>query len=126
MSFEEFFKQAYANESDEHFDCYDFQRRLAEGDWPDLLEIPTGLGKTAAVVLAWLYKRQQGDTDTPRRLIYCLPMRVLVEQTENNIRDWLSHLNMFGQVGDGKVSVHVLMGGADDLKSWSAWIDGFS
>ena len=52
-------------------------------EFPQQLDIPTGLGKTAAVVLAWLYRRF-GHPDksirraTPRRLIYCLPMRVLV------------------------------------------------
>src|ERR1700749_4940517 len=53
---------------------------------PVLLDLPTGLGKTAGAVLAWLWRRRfdpQPDVraHTPRRLIYCLPMRVLVEQT---------------------------------------------
>lgn len=39
------------------FPPYPYQRRLAESDWPDVLEIPTGLGKTAAIFLAWMYKR---------------------------------------------------------------------
>lgn len=41
---------------------YDYQRRLAGGDQgteciSQLIDIPTGLGKTAAVVLAWLWNR---------------------------------------------------------------------
>ena len=41
---------------------YDYQRRLAGGDEgtkcvSQLIDIPTGLGKTAAVVLAWLWNR---------------------------------------------------------------------
>lgn len=41
---------------------YDYQRRLAGGDagtacHSQLINIPTGLGKTAAVVLAWLWNR---------------------------------------------------------------------
>jgi len=48
-----------------------------------MIRIPTGFGKTAGVVLAWLYNRvHRGDEAWPRRLIFCLPMRVLVEQTE--------------------------------------------
>jgi len=38
---------------------YDYQRRLGEDPacQSRLIEIPTGLGKTAAVVLAWLWNR---------------------------------------------------------------------
>jgi CRISPR-associated endonuclease/helicase Cas3 len=96
---------------------FPYQQRLAEGDWPDVLNIPTGLGKTAAVVLAWLYKRRVlQDTATPRRLVYCLPMRVLVEQTERECENWLRNLDVLGASGEGKVSVHVLMGGSEDIE----------
>lgn len=48
-------------------------------------------------------------------------MRVLVEQTEENIRGWLNRLGILGQkAGEGKVSVHVFMGGAGDTK-WSSF-----
>ena len=65
---------------------YPYQQRLADSPWPDVLEIPTGLGKTAAIVMAWLYKRRHLDAQTPRRLVWCLPMRVLVEQTARLVR----------------------------------------
>lgn len=98
---------------------YAYQSRLATEPWPELLDIPTGLGKTAAVVLAWLYKRRNGEAGTPRRLVYCLPMRVLVEQTHDNIVDWLKRLNSFSDTAekDG-ISVHRLMGGEADTRSW--------
>ncbi len=107
---------------------YPYQQKLAQDPWPDLLDVPTGMGKTAAVTLAWLWKRgwREGgrhsgiDATTPRRLIWCLPMRVLVEQTRDNIVGWLQKLDVYGaRVGIGKVSVHVLMGGEDDVKSWA-------
>jgi CRISPR-associated endonuclease/helicase Cas3 len=105
-----------------------YQSRLAEKAWPDLLDVPTGMGKTAAVTSAWLWKRgwrrgnriETADAATPRRLVWCLPMRVLVEQTEENIRTWLGTLGILGQAGEGKVSVHVLMGGAEDTK-WASF-----
>jgi CRISPR-associated endonuclease/helicase Cas3 len=59
---------------------YGYQVALAERDWPDALIVPTGLGKTAGVALAWMYKRVGNDPETPRRLVWCLPMRTLVEQ----------------------------------------------
>ena len=122
-----FFRQAMGWSQDSSPDCYDYQRRLALTPWPNVLDVPTGMGKTAAVTLAWLWKRGWRDgsrpatveSTTPRRLIWCLPMRVLVEQTEESIRSWLDHLNLFGKPGDGKVSISMLMGGAEDLRTWA-------
>ncbi|WP_297672481.1 DEAD/DEAH box helicase [uncultured Desulfovibrio sp.] len=89
---------------------YPYQQRLAEWSWPDLLEIPTGLGKTAAIYLAWLRKRLEGDAGTPRRLVWCLPMRVLVEQTAALARRWGQSLQEAGLLRRAP-AVHVLMGG---------------
>lgn len=109
---------------------YPYQRRIAVEDWPEFLDVPTGLGKTAAVTLAWAWKRglrtggnreSELAPNTPRRLVWCLPMRVLVEQTADNVRAWLSRLGWLDEPGRGKVSVHLLMGGEDDLKSWAEW-----
>ncbi len=83
MEFSTFFRDLTGN------DPFPYQSRLGEGAWPELMEIPTGLGKTAAVIVAWLYKRLHYDLETPKRLVYCLPMRVLVEQTRENVKVWL-------------------------------------
>ncbi len=102
---------------------YPYQAALAGGPWPDLLDIPTGLGKTAAVTLAWLYRRRElGERDMPRRLVWCLPMRVLVEQTCENVHSWLQALNLLGNPGEGGVSVHLLMGGEPDVRA-AQWAD---
>jgi CRISPR-associated helicase Cas3 len=105
MEFEQFFKQATGN------DPYDYQSRLARANpWPDVLEAPTGVGKTEAVVLAWLWRRRYHlPESTPRRLVYCLPMRVLVEQTYERVKQCLVNLKFSDQVG-----IHLLMGGEDD------------
>ncbi|MDE2718975.1 MAG: CRISPR-associated helicase Cas3', partial [Chloroflexota bacterium] len=85
---------------------------LAESqDPPVLLRIPTGAGKTEAAVLGWLYRRFGRSDDavrdsTPRRLVYCLPMRTLVEQTVERVGCWLERLGMKDDVGVVK-----LMGG---------------
>lgn len=127
--FSEFFVRAFAGDTSKA--PFGYQRALAQDAWPDLLDVPTGMGKTAAITLAWLWKRgwrhgqreNQPDGDTPRRLVWCLPMRVLVEQTHRNVEEWLQHLNILGQPGEGKVSVHLLMGGSDDVKhaSWAEY-----
>lgn len=52
MDYKEFFADATSLPAP-----YGYQSRLAEQPWPDLLDVPTGMGKTAAVVLAWPWKR---------------------------------------------------------------------
>ncbi|MBI5000047.1 MAG: DEAD/DEAH box helicase [Euryarchaeota archaeon] len=127
---------------------YPYQEWLALSDaLPQLVDIPTGCGKTAAVVLAWLWRRRFASEDvkkkTPRRLVYCLPMRVLVEQTRDNIGKWLENLSMLAKTpADGKtpqddatpvdgwaamhgdtgkrIAVTILMGG-EDKDEWDLY-----
>jgi CRISPR-associated endonuclease/helicase Cas3 len=121
-SFGEFFKRATGN------DPFPFQRRFAEeGEVPQLVDVPTGLGKTAMATLGWLWRRRLADKEvrnaTPRRLIYCLPMRVLVEQTRDNALLWLRNLELLANPTDfcpDKVPVHVLMGGEDE-EDWDIY-----
>jgi len=89
---------------------YPYQHKLASNPWPDILRIPTGMGKTASIILAWLFKRTNGDSETPARLVYCLPMRVLVEQTARATERWINTLAE-KRLLNSKPVVHVLMGG---------------
>ncbi|MBY0504697.1 MAG: CRISPR-associated helicase Cas3' [Bryobacteraceae bacterium] len=74
MTFSQFFAERMGRQP------YEYQTQLAEAPIQDLaLHVPTGAGKTAAVILAWLWHLTRGDG--PRRLVYLLPMRALVEQT---------------------------------------------
>ncbi|MCR5220247.1 MAG: CRISPR-associated helicase/endonuclease Cas3 [bacterium] len=99
-------------------DPYPYQKRLADKDWPDFLDIPTGLGKTAAIFMAWAYKRACADRSTPRRLVWCLPMRVLVKQTEGLITAWSRQLAESGLI-PAAPPVFVLMGGRVE-QEWDA------
>lgn len=83
---------------------YPYQQRLAE-DWPEVLRVPTGAGKTAAVILSWLYSREHRKSGATR-LVFCLPMRVLVKQTVDNARGWVKKLGL-----SERYKVYELMGG---------------
>ncbi len=96
---------------------YPYQIRLAtSGQLPELLSVPTGVGKTAAAILAWVYRRRFANESvrqsTPRRLVYCLPMRTLVEQTRDAAIGWLNNVGI-GPDLPSSVGVYVSMGGAD-------------
>ena len=145
MEFSAFFKAAtWEEKSQEGHDPYPFQVRLAE-ELPELIDIPTGLGKTDAVVLAWLWRRRFAGPEkraaTPRRLVYCLPMRTLVEQTEKKARMWLKNLGLLAEaagdetpayasgwdrwkadpeVDKTRIAVTVLMGG-EDKDNWDLY-----
>ncbi|MFM7162236.1 MAG: DEAD/DEAH box helicase, partial [Planctomycetaceae bacterium] len=110
-----------------------YQRHLAFCEaQPALLDVPTGLGKTAAAILAWVWRRRFADDSirrlTPRRLVYCLPMRVLVEQTHHVAIELLKRIGLFveelrehhrdwlrppGDRGDYPIVVHLLIGGSE-------------
>lgn len=100
---------------------YPYQWTLAYNPWPEIINVPTGMGKTAAIVLAWIYKRSLDDVDTPCRLVYCLPMRVLAEQTVRNAREWIDRLVSSGMIPvDRKPAVYLLMGGEID-RDWDRY-----
>jgi CRISPR-associated endonuclease/helicase Cas3 len=140
MSFFDFFKVATGNEP------YAYQCRLACGDAADpdnpetlkcgvdcssrLISIPTGLGKTAAVTLAWLWNRVvRKDEAWPRRLVYCLPMRTLVEQTTAEVEKWLRNLSSLKEYSATNNellwlrdhSPIILMGGEDNNAERRDW-----
>ncbi|MEN6467805.1 MAG: CRISPR-associated helicase Cas3' [Smithella sp.] len=145
QNFEEMFKKA-THDTQMPFH---YQSSLAEcRNFPSLLEVPTGMGKTAASVLSWIWRRRYAEPDirnaTPRRLVYCLPMRVLVEQTRYCAVTWLHNLGLLGGVAEfedkdgrnklkaynpwggnddsdkNKIRVHLLMGGEVD-RDWDMY-----
>ena len=114
QAFDDLFRSAFGQQ----IKPFEYQRRLAED--PEcksrLINIPTGCGKTAAVVLAWLWNRVAlGRADWPRRLVYCLPMRTLVEQTRDSVKAWLERLEHTNKVG-----LHILMGG-EEKTDWDVY-----
>ncbi len=105
-----------------HAAPHGYQRRIAESGLPALLEIPPGYGKTAAVVVGWLWRRRFHPemavrSDTSRRLILALPQRALVDQSARQIELWLSRL----EIPADDLALHVIMGGAGHAsRPWRA------
>lgn len=75
-----------------------------------LIRIPTGMGKTLGVLVTWLYHRVMVKNYAwPTRLVWCLPMRTLVEQTRGEAERLVRGLGL-----TDLVDVHVLMGGVEE------------
>jgi CRISPR-associated endonuclease/helicase Cas3 len=84
-------------------DPYPWQSRLfsmlCEGRIPEAIDIPTGLGKTK-VIAAWLAARAEGAA-LPRRLIYVVDRRAVVDQATTEAEQLASTL--VGILGDKKL-----------------------
>lgn len=97
----------------------DWQAELASADvcTNRLIRIPTGFGKTLGVLAVWAWHRAKRNDDCwPRRLVWCLPMRVLVEQTQHETREALERVRLLWDGNSdhvGGIGVHLLMGGID-------------
>lgn len=113
-SFKSFFGAATGG-----FEPYNWQRQVALDGLPDVLPIPTGLGKTEGAVLAWAWRRLVAGHDEPLHLVFCLPMRSLVRQTVERLRGYFDRLRVEQDIA---VDVHQLMGGAID-EEWARWPD---
>jgi CRISPR-associated endonuclease/helicase Cas3 len=106
QTFEDFFQEATG------FRPHGYQARIARDGLPDVVEAPTGTGKTG-VILAWLWRRlsEEHRLITPRRLVYALPQRSLVDQVAGEARAWLDRLGLAE-----KVALHVVMGGRGETQ----------
>ena len=97
-------------------------RLLCEGSVPRAVDIPTGLGKTA-VMACWLLARASG-VPLPRRLIYVVDRRVVVDQATEiaeNIRDRLDDLPEVREklsLGRRRLPISTLRGQHLDNREW--------
>jgi CRISPR-associated endonuclease/helicase Cas3 len=109
-----------------------FQRRLwaemVAGNLPDAIDIPTGLGKTAIIPIWLLAIAIQSPLTLPRRLIYVVNRRTVVDQATDiaqRIREKLPavrevHLPLGKLSSDpaNPLAISTLRGEQQDNKEW--------
>lgn len=105
--------------------------RFALGEFPSSCSIPTGLGKTA-VVAVWLIALAHSSSKLPRRLVYVVNRRTVVDQTTNEVEklrnlmtaglsDALSQLCAIPLEKDQPpLAISTLRGQFADNREWSA------
>jgi len=101
------------------FTPYGWQLHVALDGFPDVLAVPTGLGKTE-VAIAWAWRLLVDKKPEPLHLVVCLPMRSLVTQTVQRLKACFDALN--ARKPEIDVAVHQLMGGAID-DDWVGQVD---
>src|SRR5690606_12438242 len=87
------------------------EERGASAECTDrLIRIPAGLGKTDGVHAAWAWHGLVRKARSwPRRLVWCLPMRALVEQTAAAARRLLERIREEHPDDLSDVGVYLLM-----------------
>lgn len=109
LSYSSFFENATGHAP------YPYQEKVASSLFQNsLLKAPTGAGKTAAIIIAWLYSRQIQGASTPKRLVILEPMRTLVGQVLQESQRFVKNSGLVD-----RISVHLLMGGSIDDR-WAA------
>lgn len=89
--FPTFFDAVWRDEgADEPFLPFPWQQELAarvgeRGEWPALLDIPTGAGKTTAIDIA-LWALAKDPDVAPRRIVYVVDRRLIVDQVGARVR----------------------------------------
>ena len=85
---------------------YPWQRRLyrrfLKGEVPEAVDIPTGLGKTMSVLLALLARLV--NPDLPRRVVYIVDRRALVDQAAETIHAWIERIRTLPELACASTS----------------------
>lgn len=100
---------------------FPWQRKLydnwfAQGKFPDSCTLPTGLGKTS-VVAVWLIALVNCKT-VPRRLVYVVNRRTVVDQTTDEVEKYRRNLTAAGITE--ALALSTLRGQFADNREWSA------
>ncbi|MCL2722921.1 MAG: type I-U CRISPR-associated helicase/endonuclease Cas3 [Polyangiaceae bacterium] len=97
-------------------------RRFRQGEAVSTLDIPTGLGKTATIVV-WLVARALG-APLPRRLVYVVDRRAVVDQATEvaeKLRNWVQEERSVSDalgLGNRPLPISTLRGQHVDNREW--------
>ena len=91
---------------------------FSQGKIPPACCLPTGLGKTATIAV-WLIALGY-RANIPRRLVYVVNRRTVVDQTTNEAERLRENLSKFRLPGFDTLAISTLRGQFADNRAWSA------
>ncbi len=98
-------------------DPFPWQTKLYEkfqsGEIPRSCNLPTGVGKTSVVPI-WLIALANGSRAMPRRLVYVVNRRTVVDQTTDEVEKLRRNLELAGLVAPLR-KLCAMKGGADEI-----------
>lgn len=94
---------------------------FSTGKIPSSCTLPTGLGKTAVIVI-WLIALMNHPDKMPRRLVYVVNRRTVVDQTTDEVEKVRENLQKLQNVPDHirHLAISTLRGQFADNQEWSA------
>jgi CRISPR-associated endonuclease/helicase Cas3 len=95
-----------------------FLNWLSQGRIPTSCCLPTGMGKTN-IVAVWLIALGYG-AEVPRRLVYVVNRRTVVDQTTNEVERLRDNLSKLKLPGLDVLAISTLRGQFADNREWSA------
>lgn len=95
-----------------------YDKWFRQGKFPSACNLPTGLGKTSVVAIWRIALRNHPDT-IPRRLVYVVNRRTVVDQTTNEVEKLRENLPKL-DTSLGSLALSTLRGQFADNREWSA------
>lgn len=98
-----------------------YEQWLAKGKIPHSCNLPTGLGKTSVIAI-WLIALINHPEKMPRRLVYVVNRRTVVDQTTNEVEKLRENLPKIENLPDyaQRLAISTLRGQFADNREWSA------
>jgi CRISPR-associated endonuclease/helicase Cas3 len=109
-----------------------YRRYFSQGKFPPSCNLPTGLGKTSVVAI-WLIALANQPEKVPRRMVYVVNRRTVVDQTTNEVEKLRANLRSAGlfvplsrlcaspvEDDDAPLAISTLRGQFADNREWSA------
>lgn len=92
---------------------------FADGRIPACCDLPTGLGKTSVIAI-WLIALAESEKPVPRRLVYVVNRRTVVDQTTEEVKRIHKNLPKLKRIGFDTLAISTLRGQFADNREWSA------